>query len=142
MSFEALIDKVKQAETALETQERQAGVHARQLVASWRAAWTPGRILLVGLGSGFASGLLEPGKRFAGGRNALQMVTAMAGLFAGGSAQVAAGKAEDVADAAVQASAPDDIAPVAVSAESPLPQVSPLPGDGENPESLRRAGLL
>jgi hypothetical protein len=133
MSFEALIDKVKQAETALEAQERQAGVHARQLVASWRAAWTPGRILLVGLGSGFASGLLEPGKRFAGGRNALQMVTAVAGLFAGGSAQVAAGKAEDAADAAAQASAPDDIAPVAVS---------PMSGDGENPEALRRAGLL
>jgi hypothetical protein len=133
MSFEALIDKVKQAEAALEAHERQAGADARQLLASWHALWTPGRILLAGLGGGFAIGLLEPGKRFAGGRNALQMVTAVAGLFAGGSAQAAAGKAEDAADAAAQATAPDEVE---------LPTVSPRSADGEDPEALRRAGLL
>jgi hypothetical protein len=135
MSFEALIDKVKQAEAALEAHERQAAADARQMLASWRALWTPGRILLAGLGSGFAIGLLEPGKRFASGRSALQMVTAIAGLFAGGSAQVAAGKAEEAADAAAQASPPD-----AVDLSATVSQVPPV--DGENPEALRRAGLL
>ena len=72
---------------------------------SWTALWTPGRIVLAGLGGGFAVGLLEPGKRFASGRNALQMLTAVAGLFAGGSAQAAANEAGDAAEAAQEAQA-------------------------------------
>ena len=134
MSFEALIDKVKQAEVALESHERQAVAHGRQLAAAWTSLWTPGRILLAGLGGGFAIGLLEPGKRFAGGRNALQMVTALAGLFAGGSAQVAAGKAEDAADAA-------DAATSGTMPEGVGMQAAP-PDLATDPEALRRAGLL
>jgi hypothetical protein len=142
MSFEALIDKVKQAETALEAHERQAAADAHQLLATWRAAWTPGRILLAGVGSGFAIGLLEPGKRFAGGRNALQMLTTVAGLFAGGSAQAAADKAEDAADAAQAQGgptlSPDDIALRAAVA----PPTDGASVDGTDPDALRRAGLL
>jgi hypothetical protein len=140
MSFEALIDKVKQAETALEAREREAAADWRQLKASWRTLWTPGRIVLAGLGSGFAIGLLEPGRRLANGRGTLQMLTAVAGLFAGGSAQAAAGKAQDAAETAAQTTAaadagmppPEDLAP-------PPPRRG---GDGSDPEALRRAGLL
>lgn len=142
MSFEALIDKVKQAEAALEAHERQAAGNAHQLLATWRAAWTPGRILLAGIGSGFAIGLLEPGKRFAGGRTALQMLTTVAGLFAGGSAQAAASKAEDAADAAAQApgvsTADQDLA----MHVAPPPRTNGATRDGTDPEALRRAGLL
>lgn len=140
MSFEALIDKVKQAEAALETRERQAAAGWHQTVDAWRALWSPGRILLAGLGSGFAIGLLEPGKRFASGRGALQMLTAVAGLFAGGSAQAAAGKAEDAAEAAQTTAAVD--AGVAMPSQDDF-DVSPRRGgNGADPEALRRAGLL
>lgn len=132
MSFEALIDKVKQAEAALEAHERAAAADARQVMASWKALWTPGRIVLAGLGGGVAIGLLEPGKRLASGRGTLQMLSAVAGLFAGGSAQVAAGKAEDAADNATQATATSDAG---------LPSAPPL-ANGADPEALRRAGLL
>lgn len=137
MSFEALIDKVKQAEEVLEARERQASADWRQLGASWTRLWSPGRLLVAGLGSGFAIGLLEPGKRLANGRGTLQMLSAVAGLFAGGSAQAAAGKAEEAADTAAQATAASD----GSLAQAPLTDMPP-PAASEHPEALRRAGLL
>ena len=92
MGFEKLIDKVTQAEHALEARERSIGAAWRQLKTSWRAAWTPGRIIVAGLASGFLVGRARPLARTSGG-GVLQMLTALSGLFAGGSAQVAA-KAE------------------------------------------------
>ena len=62
MSFESLIDKVRQAETALEASERQAGANWRQFKVSWKQAWTPGRIVSIGLVSGFLVGKAEPAK--------------------------------------------------------------------------------
>ena len=143
MSFEALIDKVKQAEVALEANERQAVAEGRQLHAAWTALWSPGRLLLAGLGSGFVIGLVEPGKHLAKGRGILQMLTAVAGLVASGSAQMAAGKAEDVADAV----APGGVAPGDVPLEDAAPSVAPAvagrsAGNGADPDALRRAGLL
>ena len=78
MSFDALIQKVKQAETALEAQERQTAADWRQLKASWRELWTPGRIVIAGLVSGFMVGRAEPFKRAAGG-GALQLLSALSG---------------------------------------------------------------
>jgi hypothetical protein len=103
MGFEALIEKVRQAESALEAKERQTAADWRQFSDSWRSMWTPGRIVLAGLASGLAVGSAEPlGK--VGGGGALQLATALAGLFAGGSAQAAANEAEEAAAAA----APDE----------------------------------
>jgi hypothetical protein len=102
MSFDALIQKVRQAETALEAQERRAGADWRQLRATWHALWTPGRLVVAGLAAGFIVGRAEPFKRAAGG-GVLQLVTALSGLFAGGSAQAAASEAGDAADEAQQA---------------------------------------
>lgn len=103
MGFEALIEKVQQAESALEAKERQTAADWRQFSDSWRALWTPGRIVLAGLASGLAVGSAEPLRKVGGG-GALQLATALAGLFAGGSAQAAASEAEEAADAA----APDE----------------------------------
>src|SRR5690606_8659071 len=103
MGFDALIAKVQQAEAALEARERHTGAQWRQLKASWRAAWTPGRIVLAGLGAGFLVGHAKP-LRLAGSGGALQLLTTLAGLFAGGSAQVAAEQAGDAAQAAEAAS--------------------------------------
>jgi hypothetical protein len=102
MSFESLITKVRQAESALEAKERQAAADFRQLKSSWRDAWTPGRIVIAGLVTGFLVGKLEPEKKVAKGGSVLQLLTALGGMLAGGSAQVAAVKAEDAAESAEQ----------------------------------------
>ena len=101
MSFKQLITKVEQAEQALEARERAAAADWRQLKATWRAGWTPTRIVLAGVASGFAIGRAKPLRHVTGG-GALQLLTALAGLFAGGSAQAAAGEAEQAADSAQQ----------------------------------------
>jgi hypothetical protein len=133
MSFESLLEKVRQAETALEAKERQTSADWRQFKASWRTAWTPGRIVSIGLVSGFLVGKAEPAKRMVRGSGALQMVSALAGLFAGGSAQAAAGEAGHAADTAQQTAA-------AVSPEAALEQ--PPPPRMQTPEDLRAAGML
>ncbi len=115
MHFEELIDKVKQAETALEAQERQVAADWRQFKASWRQAWTPGRIVIAGLLSGYLTGRAEPLRR-AGGGGVLNLLTALAGLFAGGSAQAAAGEAEHAARNAPRTAAA--VSPEAAVAEA------------------------
>ena len=109
LQLPALVEKVRQAETALEAKERQASADWRQLKASWISSWTPGRIVIAGLVSGFAIGKLEPVKKVASGSGALQLMSALAGLFAGGSAQAAASQAEDAAQSAEQTA--DAVAP-------------------------------
>ena len=128
MSFDSLIDKVKQAEGALEAQERQTGANWRQFKASWQAAWTPGRIISIGLVSGFLVGKAEPAKRLVSGGGTLQMLSGLASLFAGGSAEAAAGHAQDAADAAQQT------ATMSGAARAPPPM--------HTTESLRADGLL
>ena len=121
VSFGALIEKVKQAETALEDQERQTAASWRQLKAAWLAGWTPARIVFAGFLSGFAIGKAEP-MRVARGGGALQLLSAVAGLFAGGSAQAAAGEAEDAAKSAQQtAAAVSPEAALAASAQQGTP---------------------
>jgi hypothetical protein len=133
MSFESLILKVQQAETALEAQERQAGADWRQFKASWKTAWTPGRIISIGLVTGFLVGRAEPAKRLMRGGGTLQMLSSLAGLFAGGSAQAAAGHAEEAANSASAA------APVAPPLGHSVTPSAPL---SHTPESLRAAGML
>ena len=116
MSFDALITKVQQAEQALEARERAASTQWRQVKATWRESWTPGRIVIAGLASGFLVGRAQPLK-LAGSGGLLNMVTALSGLLASGSAQAAAENAEQAADAAessASAAAPtnDDIAAI------------------------------
>ena len=136
MSFESLIDKVRQAETALEASERQAGADWRQFKVSWKQAWTPGRIVSIGLVSGFLVGKAEPAKRMVRGSGALQMLSALAGLFAGGSAQAAAGHAEDAANHAEQTAA--TVAPDAALAQAAQTPTAAM----HTPEDLRAAGML
>lgn len=118
MSFEQLIAKVEQAERALEAHERRTAADFRQLKASWLETWTPGRIIVAGAVSGFLVGRARP-MRMATGGGVLQLLSALAGLFAGGSAQAAAGEAADAAQHAENAS---EAAAIAV----PMPP-PPLP---------------
>jgi len=105
------IQKVAQAEDALEAQERRVVANVDRLKVAWKAGWTPARIVIAGLASGFAIGRTEPLKAAAKGSNVMQMVTMLSGLLAGSSAQAAASHAEDAADTA------EDVA-VAVAPEA------------------------
>lgn len=134
MGFDALLQKVQQSEDALEAQERQAAADWRQFGDSWRSLWTPGRIVLAGLASGLALGSAEPLRKVGGG-GALQLATALAGLFAGGSAQAAAGEAQDAADAA-SADEASEVGAAPASA-SDAPAASPE----ETQRRYREAGL-
>lgn len=102
VSFDALIEKVRQAEIALEAKERETTADWRQMRTSWRSAWTPGRIVIAGLVGGFLFGRAEPFKRAAGG-GTLQLISALSSLLAGDKAKQAAEEAGDAADAAEDA---------------------------------------
>lgn len=93
MSFDALIARVEQAERALEAHERRTAADFRQWKSSWREAWTPGRILLAGAISGFLVGRAQP-LRAVGGGGAMQLLSALAGLFASSNAQAAVEETE------------------------------------------------
>ena len=111
MRFDALVAKVRQAEQALEAREREAAGRWSRVKATWRAAWTPGRVVLGGLAAGFLVGRTQP-LRLAGSGGVLNLVTALSGLFAGAGAQAAAEEADQAADAAAQAAGtPPDGAP-------------------------------
>lgn len=96
-SFKQLIEKVAQAEAALEAQERRVAADWRQLKASWKSGWTPGRIVIAGLVSGFVIGRVEPVRAGAKGGTIMQMITAISGLLASTQAKHAAHEAEHAA---------------------------------------------
>ena len=104
MSFNALITKVTQAEQALESRERLTVARWDQLKRTWRESWTPGRIVIAGLASGYLVGRAKP-LRLAGSGGLLNLMTALSGIFAGTGAAVAAEEAGQAADAAEGAAA-------------------------------------
>lgn len=105
MSFEALIQKVKQAEDALESREREGEADWRQFKSTWRAAWTPGRIVVAGLASGFLLGRAQPGKHI-GAASTLRLLSALSSVMAISRADDAATQAEDAAETAQEATNP------------------------------------
>lgn len=110
MGFEQLIRKVEQAENAIEANERAAGADLRQLKASWKDLWTPGRIVLGGLGAGLLVGLADANRMASTGTGALRlmsMLASLSGLVAGTSAQSAAEEAGQAAEAVSTGAAPD-----------------------------------
>ena len=137
MGFEQLIDKVTQAEQALEASERGTVAEWRQLKSAWRAAWTPGRIVVAGLASGFLVGRAQPLSRTTGG-GILQLMTALSGLVASGSAQVAASEAGDAAHHAEATAEAVGADPVAAATAQATPSPDPL----QEHERMRRSGLM
>ncbi|TLX22865.1 hypothetical protein [Thermomonas fusca] len=83
MGFDALLTKVKQAEETLEAREREAVGRWRHLAASWRAAWTPGRIVIVGLAAGFVAGRAKPAQLASSGNGVVALLRTLAPLLAG-----------------------------------------------------------
>jgi hypothetical protein len=120
VGFKQLLTKVQQAEAALEARERRVSAAWDRLKGTWQAAWTPGRIVLAGLVSGFVVGRVQPLKAAARSGQVMQLVTMLSGLFAGGSAQVAAAEAEHAADSAdTAASTAETVADVVAPGAAP-----------------------
>ena len=141
MGFSKLIDKVTQAEHALEAHERYVGAEWRQLKSSWRDAWTPGRIVVAGLASGFLVGRARPLSRTTRtGGGFLQLLGALSGLMATGSAQVAASEADEAADQAEATAEAVGAAPIHTpqARAAATSKLDPL----LDHEALRRRGLL
>ncbi len=95
MSFDRLLHNVARAEATLEAQERRVAADWRQLESSWRAGWTPARIVIAGLVAGFLAGRATPLRHVASG-DTLQLISALSGLFASAQATAAS---EDAAAA-------------------------------------------
>lgn len=81
----------------------------RQLKASWRSSWTPTRIVVAGLVSGYLVGRVEPARQVARGSGFLQMVSAASALLASGSASAAADGAKVAASTTTEVA--QDVAP-------------------------------
>ena len=118
MGFKQLLTKVQQAEAALETRERLVADDWRRLTHTWKETWTPARVVIAGLVSGFLVGRAQPLRTVARSGQFMQLVTMLSGLFAGGTAKVAAEEAEHAADTAetvAEVVAPEVIGPGAVA---------------------------
>ncbi|MFC5579192.1 hypothetical protein ACFPOA_14355 [Lysobacter niabensis] len=116
MGFKQLLTKVQQAEATLEVRERRVAAEWRQLKTTWKAAWTPGRVVIAGLVGGFLVGRAQPLRAAAGSSQFMQLVTTLSGLFAGGSAHVAAEEAQQAAQSAEGVA--DAVAPQSAAAAS------------------------
>lgn len=118
MGFKQLLTKVQQAEAVLESRERLVADDWRHLKRTWKETWTPARVIIAGLVSGFLVGRAQPLRTVARSGQFMQLVTMLSGLFAGGTAKVAAEEAEHAADTA------ENVAEV-VAPEAASPQASP-----------------
>ena len=98
MSFDKLIHKVAQAENALEAHERRVASDLRQMRDSWKALWTPGRIVVAGLVSGFMAGRAEPLGGAARSGSVVRIVSMLTSMFASTTASHAAAEAEQAAE--------------------------------------------
>ena len=98
MSFNKLINKVSQAEDAVEANERRVGADLRQLKDSWASLWTPGRIVIAGLATGFLIARAEPVRTVARSGGLLRSASTLMSWVSGLSAALVADKAADAAD--------------------------------------------
>lgn len=102
--------RIERASQVMDGRRRQLRHNMHQVRSTWRAAWTPWRILGAGLGLGFVSGKMDPeqaasgfASRFAAAPKILQMLTALSGLLAAARAQAASDAAEQAGEAAEEA---------------------------------------
>ena len=108
MNFTQLRRRVERGETLVEGRIRQTTESHARLHRNWREAWTPLRIVLAGLGTGFIAGRAEPEKALKklgsiSGPNTLRLITSVVGLVGSVQAAITAMAAKDAADTADQA---------------------------------------
>src|SRR5690625_2672665 len=121
MNFTQLKRRVERGEALVEGRIRQTGACQDRLRRDWHQAWTPLRIVLAGLATGFIAGRAEPEKLLkkigtVSGPRTLQLVSSVAGLVGSVQAAIAAMTAREAADTADQA-----------AADTPDPSAGPPP---------------
>ena len=108
MRFEKLLQHVQRAEQRVELRAAHAQLQWATLKQTWREGWTPGRIVIAGLVSGFLAGRAEPLRAMNGARW-MQMFTAVSSFLATAQAAAAAETAEQAADTAQEAQEQADV---------------------------------
>jgi len=106
MNFSQLRRRVERAEHLVQGRADDTQVHWGTLRRVWREGWTPPRILIAGLISGFIAGKLEPGKGRAVASQAtrwVQVFSAVSGMFTAMQAQFASEEATRAGDHAERA---------------------------------------
>ena len=141
MNFDALKRRVERSERLVEGRIEQASEHRACLGRQWRQAWTPGRIIVIGLVGGFLVARARP-MRTLGAVSAtrwVQLATSLSGLvaalqaaWAAQTAESAAQDAEGAADTATAvagdaAATAGTAPPVSADAAVELPPVSARP---------------
>ena len=94
MRFEKLLQHVQRAEHRVESRALRAESQWAALKQAWRDGWTPGRIVIAGVVSGFLVGRAEPLRTLTGARW-MQMFTAVSSFLATAQAAAAADTAQD-----------------------------------------------
>jgi len=118
MRFELLRQRVERAELRVAGCLDQAHAHRHRFGLVWRHSWSPARIVVAGLLSGFLVGRAEPLSRI-GGMRWLQMLGTVSSLLTTLQAASAAEEAAQGADAAA------DAADAAQQAASGQPAAAP-----------------
>ncbi|MEN1943620.1 protein sip-5 [Luteimonas sp. MJ293] len=108
MNFQHLKRRVERGEALVEGRAEQTRQSHGRMTRRWREAWTPLRIVVGGLASGFVVGRAEPEKALKklgslGGPRALQLVTSVVGLVGSVQAAMAAMTAKGAAETADEA---------------------------------------
>jgi len=99
MRFEKLLQHVQRAEQRVDLRATHTQTQWATLKQAWREGWTPGRIVIAGVVSGFLVGRAEPLRALTGARW-MQMFTAVSSFLATAQAAAAAEQAEQAADTA------------------------------------------
>ena len=147
MGFDALQKKVTEAEQALEARERNAAANWRQFGASWKQAWTPGRIVIAGLTSGFMAGKAGVIER-AGGSSILKLALGVSSLITAKAAEVTAEAAQEtVQSAEATADAAREVVNDVISDAPTRPlSAADAPHDsaraGSTPDEFRQSGSM
>lgn len=144
MNFEQLRQRVERAELLADGRTRQTHASWDALKLHWRQGWTPARIVIAGLVTGFVAGKTQPqaslqriGKL--AGPQTMQIVTSLTGLMsslqaakAAFTAKKAAHTADDAAETADDAADTADVAAsAAVRSQAASPGAGPSPTASE-----------
>ncbi|KAF1013552.1 MAG: hypothetical protein GAK31_03702 [Stenotrophomonas maltophilia] len=126
MKFGALQRRVKSCEQVVAVRLGETQDSWTTLSQAWRRGWSPLRIVVVGLASGFVVGKLEvPGK--VNGARWLQMVGSVCNLFASAQAAFATAMAAQAAGDADDAADEADDAAVSAAAAAAAHTAGPAP---------------
>ncbi|APO95493.1 hypothetical protein [Xanthomonas vesicatoria] len=124
MKFGTLRQRVERAELLVEGRALETRTHWGELRQTWRASWSPVRIVMVGFGLGFVTGRNEPqaalgsiAGKLGGIPKILQMISTISALFTAHRAQEASEQAERAADNAQEVASDPPVTVVQVPTE-------------------------